>query len=741
MARRFEFALKNLESAQWHQFERLARKFLSDDYPGMRTLASAGGDGGRDALVFTAEDDENVAIQISLRADWTTKIRQTVARLQTTHPNFSTLVYVTNQQIGPKADDLRRELRTKWKIALDIRDISWFVDREERSVATRTAADDLARAIVDPLLQKSEIIDRGHSALSDQESRAAILYLVLQTEDDTRDRQLTKLCFDSLVKTALRNTDNENRKTREEIYSWVLSVLATHEESEAKERVDRALERLNKRFIRTWVKEDEFCMNFDERNRLAAKVAELTAADRSFDLEVAEHIRFVANGMDIHLGSSNIDELVSRCRRVLEQFLFERGEAFVTSVKTGQSILFEQQEIMELASRDCSQHVDQTTLRHNLASLVAFSVERAVLNSSENSHYFLRAIADAYTLFAFLCETPNVQSAISKLFSQGEFWLDTSAVLPLLVEQLLEPADRRNSIVIQAVVEAGAKVLVTEGVVAELLHHIDHSVKAWRSPVSWNGRTPFLYASYIWAGLPNDKYLTWVDNFRGRLRPDTDLGEFLLEKHGIRVSNLTKEAQKVDPALRWQTQEYWRRVHERRKNYSDIDPEVIKQLAERDVENFLGVIQRRGGEEVGSPFGYRTWWLSLARTSVIAAKEIQEASGLDRLDSPVLSYDFLTQYLAVGPARKQLSRSLERRLPMMMDTSLLDATPAVLLSLADEARKNFDGCDERLMRRKIRDHLETAKLSGKRVGRAGIDAIVSDLRSAIEDKRRRDTGK
>ena len=71
---------------------------------------------------------------------------------------------------------------------------------------------------------------------------------------------------------------------------------------------------------------------------------------------------------------------------------------------------------------------------------------------------------------------------------------------------------------------------------------------------------------------------------------------------------------------------------------------------------------------------------------------------------------------------------------MMMDTSLLDAPPAVLLEEAESVRKSLEGQDERLIRRKIRDHLEAEKLSAKRVGKAGMDALVADLRLALESK-------
>ena len=738
MSTRFEFALDHVPTTSWHAFERLARAFMASDFTGFRPLAAGSGDGGRDGLIFLADDDETTAIQMSLAQDWNDKIRRTIRRLDNTNSQVRHLIYLTNQAIGPKADSLRSELRKKKAVHVDIRDRDWFTDRENQSTITREAAQAFTHLIVDPLLPQAEIFDRGHALLNSHESRAALLYLVMQSADDAQDRQLTKLCFDSLVRTALRNTDGQNRMTREQIYAWVLSVLPTHAASEVRMYVDRALERLDKKFIRHWRSEDQFCMNYEERVRLGEKVAELVKADETFNTELADHARFVLSSMDLPFDEAHVMGLVDRVRRVLEQFLFERGEAFVGAVTQGQPMLFAQSEVADIASRDAVLHVDKTHLRHNLPTVVADTVERAALQLSDSSTFFVRAISEAYTLFAFMCETPNVQSGVSKLFSHGDFWLDTSAILPLLVETLLDPLERRNTSLLRAVHGSGGRLRATPGVVDELLHHMDLSLLAWRSPSTWRSRTPFLYSTYIWSGSENSKFPHWLETFRGSVRPEADLIEYLKEFHSISVASLKEQAASCDPNVRWHAMEYWRSVHTRRKPGETTDPQIVRQLAERDVENFLGVLAlRSGGEEVGNYFGYRHWWVSLARSSVEAAAKIAEAAGVTRIDSPVLDYQFLSHYLIVGPARKQLDKSLEQRLPMMLETSLLDAPPVVLLEAAEAARRDVDGQDERVVRRKIRDHLEREKISRRRVGRAGMDAIVGELREALEVKKKR----
>ena len=144
----------------------------------------------------------------------------------------------------------------------------------------------------------------------------------------------------------------------------------------------------------------------------------------------------------------------------------------------------------------------------------------------------------------------------------------------------------------------------------------------------------------------------------------------------------------------------------------------------------------RGGRGNGGVFGYNTWWLTLDRYAFDAARNIAERAGLDRLDSPVLSLDFLTYYLLVGPARRQLSRATEQQLPIIVDQSLLDALPKELLKAADLARKDVEGQDDRIVRRRIRDHLDQEKLRVGPVAKTGIDAIRQDIRMALEASRK-----
>lgn len=88
----------------------------------------------------------------------------------------------------------------------------------------------------------------------------------------------------------------------------------------------------------------------------------------------------------------------------------------------------------------------------------------------------LRSKDDAYTLFAFLEQTPDVQTAVAKIFSHGTIWLDIRLVLPLLAEELLPIEHRRFTQMLLVATQGGLKLLITLGVVEEVERHINRCI-------------------------------------------------------------------------------------------------------------------------------------------------------------------------------------------------------------------------------------------------------------------------
>jgi hypothetical protein len=263
----------------------------------------------------------------------------------------------------------------------------------------------------------------------------------------------------------------------------------------------------------------------------------------------------------------------------------------------------------------------------------------------------LRSLADAYTLLAFLRETADVQGAVKKMFSHGDIWLDTNLVLPLLAEELVSEDRRKFSAMIKGAVEAGLDLRITPGVLEEVERHMNLSLSCARIPSNqWEGQIPFLYSIFVGSGRAPDSFPSWIANYRWDRRPQDDVADYLREEFRIKVTSLEEEAKETEATLRLAVQEAWQTAHEKRRERASrvVDPLQSARLANHDVENYLGVLHRRRNERI-STLGYSSWWLTLDRTAFNIERSLKKDHNVE-ISTPIMSPDFMTNYLALGPA-------------------------------------------------------------------------------------------
>ena len=185
----FQLALDQLKGSQWEDFQDLAIAFLVPEYPELRTMAHPSGDGGRDGELFESDGESITKFEYSVRQDWRKKILEVTNRLSKTNPSAKFLVYLTNQNIAAKADELKGQLR-KSGLSLDVRDRSWFLERANTDTERQHAAEQLIERIALPYLSEERVIGKSSSPLSSGEARAALLYLGLQWQDDITQKGL-----------------------------------------------------------------------------------------------------------------------------------------------------------------------------------------------------------------------------------------------------------------------------------------------------------------------------------------------------------------------------------------------------------------------------------------------------------------------------------------------------------------------------------------------------------------------
>jgi len=716
----FKLALERLQASDWAHFERLCSDFLSTELPSLRTMAAPSGDGGRDSELFSSEANPLVAIQYSVAKDWRAKIRRTAARLREKHPNARVLIYMSNKEIGGQADNVKREL-IQDGLMLDPRDRNWFLERALTDAVRENAARQLIDSIARPYLVGEEVINKPTSPLTSGEAKAALVYLGLQWQDDITEKGLTKLSFDALVRAALRQTHSDRRMSRQQVRDAVSDALPSTERQSLDHQVDRALQRLTKRFIRHWQQADEFCLKHDEYQRMLDRLAEKETEEIEFNLVVEKHC---INCLD-ELDSSHEQDLIDlkdRVVRVLEQLLLKRGEAFVEAVLAESSVRVGFSELADLILEDIAANPPNSDITEHYPKLVATNIQALLSEPAESTNLYLRRLSNSYTLLSFLNQTPDVQSATRKLFSYGTIWIDTTVLLPLIAEQLEEDENARKlTRIFCSCIKAGVELRVTTGIVQEVNAHMNNALMCSQyQPGAWRGRTPYLYYQYLITGGSPAAFSKWLSLLRGSERPEDDIIQFLGDVFGMKCEDLDEAALEVDDELRWALDRLWTEAHNnRRRHAQQTDDETTRILIKHDVETYLGVVALRKNEEV-SELGYRHWLLTLDRNAWEIRDLLREEFKDHTPPSPLLSLSFLLNNMTFGPSRSQVGKEAELRLPLILDVEMSESFPHDIIQIADNVRRENDGLPEYVIRRKVRDAIDSARRRHCCVTRNGV---------------------
>ena len=356
-----------------------------------------------------------------------------------------------------------------------------------------------------------------------------------------------------------------------------------------------------------------------------------------------------------------------------------------------------------------------------------------VTSTSPAARAYLRELSDAYTLFAFLQETPDVQDVVAKMFSDAEVWLDTTVILPALAETLLPEEERPVTKLLQAGIIAGLRFYVTDGVVEEVERHINRSLAFHHRPSGtvWEGRIPFIYSTYALSGSPLGEFQYWTEEFRGSQRPKEDVADYLFDAFHVSTGSLALEASGATEELRFTAQALWHEAHSGRRDAAAL---TVDRLVRHDFENFVGVIEKRR-RQATSELGYRFWWLTFDKTAREVAAKLRERMGPEAPKSPVMSPDFLGNYIAFGPARRRVPKAVEKSLPVSLANLVAQYIPEDFLEVAQRVRADSEGTSERLVRRKLRDALDAARWRAGVMAHGGLAKIASDMQGKLRDAR------
>ena len=381
----------------------------------------------------------------------------------------------------------------------NIRGRSYFVERHRRDVQTESAAEALARDVVDPWLTSKGLLETRSVVLQSGEARAAHVYLSLQLRDEAQDKGLTKVSFEALARSVLFNTNPEKLMKRDEIKRRVRQLLP----NDAAERVDQLTDSAagspdKARNCSLCRKRDRICLAYEEMQRITEYIAGQELAESALKSEMQN----VVSRCPAPSGTLAPDPKVvtGRLRRIVEKCLFDRAESFASAVRVGDMEGFAMDHLEKIVIDDLRREPATKGSAESDPAWLGILVREILAEPGDAIQAFLRDLADAYTVLAFLRYTPDVQSAVEKIFSYGQIWLDTSVILPLLAEDLLEDHEGRFQQMFRVARQAGLEFFVTDGVIEELDRHIDRAIFCSQKGTNWQGDFPFLFEAFLQAG-------------------------------------------------------------------------------------------------------------------------------------------------------------------------------------------------------------------------------------------------
>lgn len=718
-SKRFGLALDRLGPGDWERFEQLASTFLAAEYPSLRTMASASGDGGRDSELFSEESDDSVVFQYSVTTGWLSKIRKTIQRLGKTFPLARSLIYVTNKQIGADADVVKKELR-RTGYFLDVYDKSWFVERANSNAAREAAAEELAETFVDPLVSKKTLDNDLVSSLTGEDAKTALVFIEMQIQDSSSSYGLTKSSYDALTRAALRSTNTGNRLGRKQIVAKVHSYLPSHAETIVNQRVNAALERLSKSAIRHRKDKDEFHLLDSEIVRVAGSIAALADLKTAFDNDVLRELTTVKT-----ITIARPSSFTKSARTIVETYFLRKGEDFARSAVVAIPHTYDEITLRSIVS---SHSVLDFGISGDSKVAVMTEVLQSVLGSpTEDTAAYLKNLLESYTLFAFLAATPDVQRATRDMFGSGEIWLDTSVILPLLSEYRAPTSQTTFSQIFQQAASAGLRLLVTAGVLEEVERHINKCMTFLRRNV-WNGPVPYLLAAFLRFGGTERSFTPWVENFAGDSDPIQDIADYLRSNHNIRLESAADHPNVSDDLASAITAE-WQRLHIERRDATSGDTVHAIRLANHDAENYLHVLSSRIGQRGKAPLGYSDWWLTLDRSARSVMSKIDESLRPAINIGPVLSLDYLLRYLAFGPNRERVDLSGVALAKVYAD-ALIEPLPVEMIEMLEGVRADNVDVPEAIVQRRIRDRLNEERSRLGEIDANSLDQVNDALRNA-----------
>lgn len=674
-----------LQKVSGADFERFVNAF----YPavaGVKFIPLGGtSDGGADAMLehnTWADSEPGVFYQASVQKDHRPKIRGTLKRLKEFGRNVDELVYVTSQRIGT-IDAEERALSKETGTRIRIRDGAYLASHINGTPQTRGAF----RDFIGPHLEFLKHVGSAQSLAPSQHVQSPAVFVFLRQEIERRAGQgsLSEAVVDSLIVWALEGTDPDKGlfKSPEEICQSVVSDLPFAEPL-MKAHMTKRLKSLSSkqnpsgREIRHHKKENLYCLPHETR----LKVQRENASEEALRLRVLLGLeeRIVSSGEGIEENDvSTVAELALRS----VQLTFEsEGIEFAAFLDKGDEANG-YANIADSVDRALAEGKVRPPKAERFKAAILGSLRSAFYDSSPDERLLFGKLSRTYSLFFGLKADARIVTYFQDMASDFHLYVGSDLIVRCFSERYVRPEDQRVRTLLRMLAESGAKLVLAEPVLEEVMHHLRTTTLEYVNYFANNehGATyelvrnspKILIRAYFYAKLDPppgiDPPTTWERYIQQFCTPSLvgrRAGMEELRRYLQSTFKMTYETRKDIENLvaDSESQADLAKITANLKGHKAAD-----ELARNDALLTLAVYRRRhanGEYSKATEFGYRTWWLTTETSILRYTKDIVSQRGSRYMMRP----EFLLNFVALAPKLADVRRAYESVFPSLLGVRL-----------------------------------------------------------------------
>lgn len=671
-----------LERADGASFERFAQAFLSASLG--RNFVPLGGfkDGGADGFVAAEGTPAQHFMQASIEANSTSKIRRTVQRLREVGRDVKRLTYLTNQTIR-MVDKEEEALSEELGVIIRIRDRKYICDHLNESAQSVTAFNThLAQHLQFLANIGGATIIAAKSPIA---ARALCVFLGQELERRQGNRSLLEAVVDALVLWALEGTDPDKQifLTRDAILERIETALPSAHQF-IRSELDRRLGLLTKKWNSTgreinWHRDKGYCLPYTTREIVRKENIEDEILRQRVTELFQTRVEEQEDGRD--QGFSTL--VASLCHKTLELTFYRQGIEFAGFIKGS----LEAEEIAPSIQDNLHNCIEEAKIGASDAPLVEEAALRVLRKTFYESDVvereYLGKLSRTYFLMFSLQNEPRIVEYFQSMAADLNLYVGADLIVRALSERYLAKEDQAMRTCFEVLAAAGAKLILTEKALEEVLSHIQASDFQFRN--HYANIEPYVdlaYASqsdriliraYFYAKLDKisrvrrpagwRSYVEQFCSYNQLHRPAgiDSLRISLCEEFGFDYESTDEMEKSVD---KQEVESLAREIEKLRsqKTKSEL-------LAYNDALQVLRIYARRenGGEHGrGNPFGFRSWWLTKETAVLSAAGPIIAKKRAQFWMRP----EFVLNYIALAPSKQKIMESYQTVFPSLLGVRL-----------------------------------------------------------------------